>query len=77
LSDINKLMAQTEMFERREAEYVARKEKEKQDSVALKEIEKNELKMFCEQKMASEKKFYDEKETRMKLEAQLSFVNKI
>jgi len=39
--------------------------------LAQKEIEKNELKMFYEQKMAIEKKFYDEKERCMKLEAQL------
>jgi len=70
-TETNTLMAQTEMFERREAEYVARKEKEKQDSLVQKEVEKNELKMFYEQKLALEKKYFDEKERRMKYEAQL------
>jgi len=63
-SEANNVMAQIEMFERREAEYVAKKEKQAQ-------VEKEYLQRFYEQRIALDKKYYDEKEKRMKHEAQL------
>jgi len=52
------------MFERREAEIAAKKEKQVQ-------AEKEHLQRFYEQRIALDKKYYDEKERRMKQEAQL------
>ena len=63
-AETNNLMAQTEMFERREIEYIARKDREA-------EIEREKLQTFYEQRIAFEKKYYEEKEKRMKHEAQL------
>ena len=63
-SEANNVLAQIEMFERREAELAAKKEKQAQ-------AEKEYLQKFYEQRIALDKKYYDEKERRMKHEAQL------
>jgi len=63
-SEANNLMAQTEMFERREIDFIARKDREA-------EIEREKLQKFYEQRIALDKKYFEKKERRMKCEAQL------
>jgi len=63
-AEANNLMAQTEMFERREIDLIARKERDA-------EIERERLQKFYEQRIALDKKYFDEKEKRLKCEAQL------
>jgi len=63
-AETNNLMAQTEMFERHELDYIARKDREA-------EMERAKLQTFYENRIAFEKKYYEEREKRMKHEAQL------
>ena len=58
----NRMMVNNEIMERREAEYVLRKEQEKQELLGLKENEKLEMKACYEQQIALERRLSEEKE---------------
>ena len=59
-AEANNLMAQTEMFERREIDLIARKDRDA-------EIEREKLQKFYEQRIALDKKYFEEKERRLSL----------
>jgi len=69
--ETNNLRIQADICEKREAEHIAEKEKEKQEMLGLKESEKAEMKKSFEQQIVMERKLAEEKAKSLKLEMQL------
>ena len=69
--ETNRMMVNNEIMERREAEYILRKEREKQELLGLKENEKLEMKACYEQQIALERRLSEEKEKRLRSESQV------
>jgi len=69
--ETNRMMINNEIMERREAEYVERKEQEKQVLFGLKENEKLEMKACYEQQIALERRLSEEKEKCLRSENQV------
>ena len=74
-AETNHLMVQTEIFERREAEQLAKhdkqSERDKQELLGRLEIEKMVMRDYYQQQLAMERKLADEKAKSLKLELQL------
>jgi len=70
-TETNQVIVQTEMLERKEVEHLVQKEKEKQKMIAMKEIEKLEMKSHFEVQLALERRLSEQKERNLRLEWQL------
>jgi len=73
-TETNRMMVQAEMIECREAEYIAAKEREKQELLKWKEEEKLEIQACYEQQLVLERKLAEEKEKCLRSENQTTLL---
>jgi len=69
--ETNRMMVNNEIMERREAEYISRKQRERQELLDMKEKERLEMKAYYEQQIALERRLAEEEEKRLKSENQV------